>query len=37
MNNSEEKSAKSFKEVEIEFHTRNDVPLSITEYLHHDT
>ncbi len=29
MNNSEEKSAKSFKEVEIEFHTRNNVPLSI--------
>jgi len=29
VNNSEENSANSFKEVEIEFHSRNDVQLSI--------
>jgi hypothetical protein len=29
MSNSEENDLKSFKEVEIEFHSRNDVPLSI--------
>lgn len=29
MNNLVENNAKSFKGVEIEFHTRNDVPLSI--------
>ena len=29
MDNSEENKSKSFKEVEIEFHTRNDVPISI--------
>lgn len=29
MNNSKENTSKSFKDVEIEFHTRNDVPISI--------
>jgi hypothetical protein len=29
MENSEETTSKLFKEVEIEFHTRNDVPISV--------
>jgi hypothetical protein len=29
MNNLEHNTSKSFKEVEFEFHTRNDVPISI--------